>query len=77
MAAAKIPNSEQKPKNRGFIQKRGQIKAQIFESLVETITSVFSPKILFGGGGGGGADESDGNSTVGTSVGSISPPPAA
>ncbi|KAH0777353.1 hypothetical protein KY290_008764 [Solanum tuberosum] len=76
MAAAKLPNSEQKQKNRGVIPKRGQIKAQIFESLVETVTSLFSPKILFGEtSGGGGGDESDGNSTVTTSVGSISPPP--
>ncbi|KAG5578566.1 hypothetical protein H5410_058700 [Solanum commersonii] len=76
MAAAKIPNSEQKQKNRGVIPKRGQIKAQIFESLVETVTSLFSPKILLGEtSGGGGGDESDDNSTVTTSVGSISPPP--
>ncbi|KAG5578563.1 hypothetical protein H5410_058697 [Solanum commersonii] len=76
MAAAKIPNSEQKQKNRGVIPKRGQIKAQIFESLVETVTSLFSPKILLGEtSGGGGGNESDGNSTVTTSVGTISPPP--
>ncbi|KAH0715859.1 hypothetical protein KY284_008764 [Solanum tuberosum] len=76
MAAAKIPTSDQKQKNRGVIPKRGQIKAQIFESLVETVTSLFSPKILLGEtSGGGGGDESDGNSTVTTSVGSISPPP--
>ncbi|KAH0777352.1 hypothetical protein KY290_008763 [Solanum tuberosum] len=75
MAAAKIPNSEQKQKNRGVVPKRGQIKAQIFESLVETVTSLFSPKILLGETSGGGGDESDGNSTVTTSVGSISPPP--
>ncbi|KAH0713246.1 hypothetical protein KY289_009205 [Solanum tuberosum] len=77
MAAAKLPNSEQKQKNRGVIPKRGQIKAQIFESLVETVTSLFSPKILLGetSGGSGGGDESDGNSTITTSVGSISPPP--
>ncbi|KAG5578567.1 hypothetical protein H5410_058701 [Solanum commersonii] len=76
MASAKLPNSEQKQKNRGVIPKRGQIKAQIFESLVETVTSLFSPKILLGEtSGGSGGDESDGNSTVTTSVGSISPPP--
>ncbi|KAK4370381.1 hypothetical protein RND71_009856 [Anisodus tanguticus] len=74
------PNSQQKQKNRAIPPKRGQIKAQIFESFIETVSSIFPPKILLGEidfGGGGVVDDSDGRSTAATSVASASPPPTA
>lgn len=71
MSATKTPNSEKKPKNRGVVPKRGQIKAQIFEGFMETVASLFSPKVA----GGDRGDESDGNSAADTSAASVSPPP--
>ncbi|KAK4358781.1 hypothetical protein RND71_021010 [Anisodus tanguticus] len=81
-------NSQHKQKNKAIPPKRGQIKAQIFESFVETVSSIFSPKILLGetddfdkisikgnDGGGGGGDDSDDSSNAATLVSSTSPPP--
>lgn len=70
MAAATTPNMQQTQK-RALPPKRGKIKAQIFESFVETVSSLFPFR---GGDGAGGDDDFDGSSTAATSA-STTPPP--
>lgn len=85
MAATTTPNSQQNKKNKGIPPKRGQIKAQIFESFLESVASIFSSKDtleepLFKGNDddGGGGDGSNTSSTITTTmVASISSPPTA
>ncbi|OIT37817.1 hypothetical protein A4A49_33438 [Nicotiana attenuata] len=69
MAAVTTPNMQQTQK-RAHPPKRGKIKAQIFESFVETVSSLFSSR---GGDGAGGDDDFTSASTTNSCIRRVLP----